>query len=201
MKILSRSFYQEDTVIMAKKLLGKKIVRTINGRRLVGIISETEAYTSDDPASHCFIGLTQRNQSMFGPVGHAYVYISYGIHFCFNIVARSQEHQAGGVLIRAVIPVEGLDIIINNRLLNNKNLNKSDIKNLCNGPAKVTQGFLINKDHDSLDLTNSNSEFFIVDQSNEYVISDNLIEVTPRIGISVAKDKLWRFKLKDSFNI
>ncbi|CDK30289.1 3-methyladenine DNA glycosylase [Candidatus Babela massiliensis] len=201
MKILSRSFYQEDTVIMAKKLLGKKIVRTINGRRLVGIISETEAYTSDDPASHCFIGLTQRNQSMFGPVGHAYVYISYGIHFCFNIVARSQEHQAGGVLIRAVIPVEGLDIIINNRLLNNKNLNKSDIKNLCNGPAKVTQAFLINKDHDSLDLTNSNPEFFIADQSDEYVISDNLIEVTPRIGISVAKDKLWRFKLKDNFNI
>lgn len=199
MEILTRSFYQEDTVIVAKKLLGKKLVRIIDNKKLIGIISETEAYRCDDPASHSFIGMTKRNKSMFGPVGHAYVYISYGIHFCLNVVARdTHKFKAGGVLIRALIPVTNLDIIIHNRLSGKSLESKKNIKikNLCNGPAKVTQAFEITKEEDSIDLTDPRSALFI---ASGLYIPDESIEVYPRIGISKAKDKLWRFNIKDDF--
>lgn len=169
MKILSRKFYEEDTLIVAKKLLGKKLVRVIDNKYIVSTIAETECYRSDDPASHCFSGVTQRNKSMFGPVGHAYVYISYGIHFCLNIVARDENFKAGGVLIRSVIT----DKIIN-------------------GPGKLTKALNITKKEDSIDITDKNSGLFILDNVD---IEDKFIENSKRIGISKAKDKLWRFSL------
>lgn len=190
MQIVPREFYQQDTVIVARKLLGKKLVRIINNKKLVGIISETEAYRCDDPASHTFIGMTQRNKSMFGPVGHAYVYVSYGIHFCLNAVSRDTEKfKAGGVLIRAVIPIKGINIMIKNRSIKKKNIK---LKNLCNGPAKVTQAFNITKTDDSIDLTDPNSSLFI---ENSDEVPNQYVEITKRIGISKAKEKLWRFKL------
>lgn len=190
MNILTKKFYARDTTIVARELIGKKIIRILNGTKLVGIISETEAYRSDDPASHCFIGKTNRNSSLFGPVGHAYVYISYGIHYCFNIVSRNiHKYPAGGVLIRAVIPICGLEIIRLNRNAIDKNMKDKD---LCNGPAKFTQAFGITKELDSIDLTNKKSNLYILNNKrvpNQYIIN------TTRIGISIAKDKLWRYKL------
>ena len=177
MNILKPEFFQRDTLQVAKDLIGKKLVRKFKDSSgdyqiIAGTISETECYTHDDPASHCFIGKTQRNSSMFGPVGHAYVYISYGIHFGFNIVARDLNSPAGGVLIRAAI------------LDNNTKIN---------GPGNLTKFFKINKSHDSLNLLSENSEIFVLDAPKIY---DHLITITPRIGISKAKEYPWRFVLK-----
>ncbi len=120
-QVIPRQFYKRDTVLVSRELLGKKLVRVIDSTILVGIISETESYRNDDPASHSFIGETERNKSMFGEVGHAYVYISYGIHFCLNAVARdTDKFKAGGALIRSIIPIKNVDIMIKNRNLEDK---------------------------------------------------------------------------------
>lgn len=185
--ILPRNFFESDTVVVAKKLLGKKLIRKIGTKYLVGIINETEAYRSDDPASHCYQEkITNRNRSMFGPVGSAYVYISYGIHFCFNVVARNiSNFKAGGVLIRSVVPISEFYIIKKNRGFKKVN----ELIHLTNGPAKLTQAFSISLEHNGLDLTNSESDLFLADGSEDNFI----VESSPRIGISRAKDKLWRF--------
>ena len=103
MSILHREFYLENTVSVAKNLLGKKIIRKVGRTEMSGIITETEAYRhKDDPASHAFRNITQRNKVMFGEVGTAYVYFTYGMHYCFNVVARNPKVKAGAVLIRAI---------------------------------------------------------------------------------------------------
>ena len=105
MSILPREFYLKNTVSVAKNLLGKRIVRKIGRREISGIITETEAYRhKDDPASHAFSKITDRNKIMFGDVGMAYVYFTYGMHYCFNVVARHPKIKAGAVLIRAIKP-------------------------------------------------------------------------------------------------
>ena len=97
MNILPREFYQKDTVTVAKNLLGKRIVRKIGRQEVSGIITETEAYRhKDDPASHAFGKITKRNKVMFGDAGIAYVYFTYGMHYCFNVVARHPKTAAGG---------------------------------------------------------------------------------------------------------
>ena len=104
MKVLPRSFYSRDTVKVAKDLLGKKLVRKIKNKTISGIITETEAYRfKDDPASHAFRGVTERNKVMFGEVGVAYVYFTYGMHYCFNVVARNSNYDAGAVLIPSIM--------------------------------------------------------------------------------------------------
>src|SRR6478752_4307583 len=110
MKVLARSFYDRDTVDVARDLLGKILVRKINGNTISGVISETEAYRyKDDPASHTFGGMTERNKAMFGEVGKAYVYFTYGMHYCVNAVAHSDDYPAGAVLIRSLVPKNGID--------------------------------------------------------------------------------------------
>src|SRR6478752_2538872 len=104
MKILPPSFYARDTVLVARQLLGKILVRRLNGTILTGMITETEAYCVNDPACHAFKGKTERNQALFGPVGHFYVYFIYGNYFCVNTVARHPSAEYGGVLIRAIKP-------------------------------------------------------------------------------------------------
>ncbi len=119
MKSLPREFYCNNTLQLAKNLLGMKIVRISNDKILSGIISETEAYrASDDPASHAYKKISNRNKPMFGEVGFAYVYFTYGMHFCFNVVGRSKNYKAGAVLIRSIIPVDGIDQMIKNRKIN-----------------------------------------------------------------------------------
>jgi len=179
--IIDRSFYLRDTVHVAHDLLGAIVVRTIGDIILSGVITETEAYCfTDDPASHAYRGQTNRNAPMFGQVGCAYVYFIYGNHFCFNIVAKSNDVLAGAVLIRAIQPVEGIEHMYQHRGTNNMHI-------LTNGPGKLTQALCINKQDNCTDLTA---------QGDLYVTlgtQPKTIEVTSRIGISSAQDKLWRF--------
>ena len=147
MNILPREFYSKDTVTVARNLLGKKIIRKIGRHEISGIITETEAYRhKDDPASHAFGKITDRNKIMFEEVGSAYVYFTYGMYFCFNIVARTPKKAAGAVLIRAIEPEKGIDIM-------QKNRGKTDLTNLTNGPAKLAQALRITKEDYGVDLT------------------------------------------------
>lgn len=180
---LPRKFYQNDTVSVAKRLLGKKIIRRIGRIEISGIITETEAYThKDDPASHAYRKITERNKVMFGDVGMAYVYFTYGMYYCFNVVAKSPKVAAGAVLIRAIEPEKGIKKM-------QKNRKKNELKNLVNGPAKLTQALGITKEHYGLDLT-KNSKLYIT----EGIKVNNIIS-SPRIGIKEATDRLWNFKI------
>ena len=184
MTILPREFYSKDTVTVAKNLLGKRIIRKIGHNEISGIITETEAYRhNDDPASHAFRKITDRNKIMFGDVGFAYVYFTYGMHFCFNVVAKNHKKAAGAVLIRAIEPEKGIKIM-------QKNRNISNMKNLTNGPAKLTQAMKITKEQYGIDLT-KHSKLFITEG-----IKPKKISASSRIGIKEATDKLWNFKMK-----
>ena len=187
MKLIPRSFYKRDTVNVAQDLLGKVLVRRINNKIISGIIIETEAYRyKDDPASHTFKGKTERNRAMFGEVGRAYVYFTYGMHYCVNVVAKDNKVDAGAVLIRSLSPKEGLDFMIKQR-------RTSVISNLLNGPAKLTQALCISKDQYGEDLTRI-SNLYIVDGKK---IKKSEINARPRIGINKATDKLWNFRISD----
>ncbi len=181
--MLDRRFYARDTVKVARDLLGKILVRRINNHRLSGMIVETEAYrSSDDPASHSYRGMTDRNRVMFGEVGYSYVYFTYGMYYCLNIVAKDADTRAGAVLIRALEPLEGIDIMKKNRM--------KELYNLTNGPGKLTQALMIDKSLNGIDVTKEGALYII----NGYKIDE--IEVTPRIGIKTALDKYWRFYIK-----
>lgn len=188
LRIIPRKFYERSTVLVAQELLGCCIVRSFNNRILVGMITETEAYQgADDPASHAFHGKTKRNFPMFGPCGMSYVYFTYGMHFCFNIVARNLNQEAGAVLIRAIKPISGLEMM---QHLRGK---KTPLKNLTNGPAKLTQALAIDRCLNNCDLTQE-CELFIA--SHDFKLPKDKICVTPRIGIKVARAFLWRFRMK-----
>jgi len=181
--MLPRKFYNRDTVIVARNILGKRIIRKIRGIVITGIITETEAYRhTDDPASHAFVKQTERNKAMFDEVGHAYVYFMYGMHYCFNVVARHPKSKAGAVLIRAIEPEKGIKKI-------QKNRGTASLKNLTNGPAKLTQALEITKECYGADLT-KDSKLYI-----EEGIKPKKIYESPRIGIKKASDKLWNFKI------
>lgn len=189
MRILSRSFYCRDTVSVAQDLLGKTLIRKIDGVTISGIISETEAYRyKDDPASHSFKGRTERNKAMFGEVGRAYVYFTYGMHYCVNAVAKDEKFEAGAVLIRSLVPKNGIDFMIKQRKTN-------VIHNLTNGPAKLTQALKITKDQYGEDLTKV-SKLYIVDGVD---VKKFMIESRPRIGIKKALDNLWNFSIRKSY--
>jgi len=184
MKVLPRKFYMNDTKQAAKDLLGKTLVRKIGNQILSGVIIETEAYKGkNDPASHASRKKTERNKIMFGEVGHAYVYFTYGMHYCFNVVAKKEEDKAGAVLIRAIQPQQGIKHMVKNR--------KTDvISNLTNGPGKLTQAMQITLKQYDLDLT-KNSSLFIIDGKKP-----TKIMAKPRIGIKTGIDKLWNFSYK-----
>ena len=170
--------------MVAKNLLGKRIIRKIGSSELSGIITETEAYRhKDDPASHAYHRITDRNKAMFGDVGMAYVYFTYGMYYCFNVVARHPDTAAGAVLVRSIEPEKGIKIMQENR-------NMPNLKNLVNGPAKLAQAFEITKEHYGADLTKK-SKLYITEG-----INPGKIIASPRIGIRKATDKLWNFKIK-----
>ncbi|MBC8502590.1 MAG: DNA-3-methyladenine glycosylase [Nitrosopumilus sp.] len=185
MTILPREFYSKNTVTVAKNLLGKKIIRKIGQNEISGIITETEAYRhNDDPASHAFRKITDRNKVMFEEVGFAYVYFTYGMYFCFNIVAKNPKTAAGAVLIRAIEPENGIKIM-------QKNRGSPNLKNLTNGPAKLAQALGITKKHYGVDLTKK-SELYITEG-----IKPKKIIASQRIGITKAVEKPWNFKIDD----
>lgn len=181
---LQRDFYARDTVQVAKDLLGKILVRRIGKNIISGIITETEAYRqSDDPASHAYRDITERNRAMFGEVGHAYVYFTYGMYHCVNAVARNKNYKAGAVLIRSLVPKDGIEIMMKNR-------KTKDVANLTNGPAKLTMALGITKKQYGVDLVKS-PHLYIINgiENNQKIIAG------PRIGIKQGTDKLWNFKI------
>ncbi len=185
MSRLEREFYAQDTTKVARQLLGKLLVRKIGRQTISGIITETEAYRqADDSASHAHKDITERNKAMFGQVGHAYVYFTYGMYYCVNVVARNKRYKAGAVLIRSLKPHDGINIMIKNRGIR-------DVTNLTNGPAKLTIALDITKSQYGEDLVNSRSLYI-----TEGVKTDQKIIASPRIGINHATDKLWNFKIK-----
>lgn len=172
---------------MAPSLIGHYLVSTLGGERTVGRIVETEAYLGpDDPASHAAerIGRTTRNAAMFGPPGTAYVYRSYGVHWCLNAVTDREGHPAA-VLIRALEPVAGLDVMRARR-------GTSD-RDLARGPGRLTQALGITGDQDGHPLVDPP---LILAEGRQPDPED--IEVGPRIGISRARDWPLRFTLAGS---
>lgn len=183
MSKLPREFYEQETLIVAEKLIGCYLHRIVNGQELIGRITETEAYCGpQDDACHSSKGRTARTEVIFGPPGHVYVYLIYGIWSCFNVVCRP-ENTAEAVLIRAVEPVAGIDFMIQQR-------GKS--KNIADGPGKLCQAFAIARQLNSADLLGE--EIFITERKPTDPLPQ--IQRTPRIGIDYAekcRDELWRF--------
>ena len=187
MKALPRKFYARNTPIAAEELLGKHLVRHTLGSKIVGRIVEVEAYGgNDDPGSHACRGMTPRNQLMFGEGGFAYVYFVYGMHYCFNVVTEKQD-VPGAVLIRALEPIKGIEIM-------KKNRGNSNVFNLTNGPGKLTKAMNITGKQNGLDLTKSKELFICKPEETEKfeVVSAN------RIGIKVGVDKPWRLYTKNN---
>jgi len=187
--ILKKLFYERETVTVAKELIGKTLVRKINGIELSGIITETEAYRGkDDPASHAAVKMTNRNKVMFGPVGISYVYFTYGMYFMLNVVAKSKKQNAGAVLIRGIYPQNGIKMMIKNRKI--KNINK-----ISDGPGKLTIAMKITMKEHNKNLMKKSS-IYITDG-----IKPKKIIISSRIGISKGLDKKWNFSInpKDYF--
>jgi DNA-3-methyladenine glycosylase len=178
-RVLTPRDFEADSHEVARQLIGATLI--VDG--VGGIIVETEAYDRNDPASHTFGGPTPRNASMFGPPGRAYIYRSYGIHWCLNFVCREEGHGAG-VLIRAIEPTHGLDVMRERRGL-------QDERKLCSGPGKVGQALAITHAMNGLRLDRAPFNVMAASQTAEVVTG-------PRIGISKAIDVPWRFGLAGS---
>jgi len=171
--------FSADAATVARQLIGVTVLLDGVGGRIV----ETEAYDREDPASHAFAGETERNASMFGPPAHAYVYRSYGIHWCLNFVCREAGHGAG-VLIRALEPVAGLDVMRARR-------DALEERALCSGPGKLCQALGVTRAHDGMAL--AGASFALLPAEAGLVVVEGI-----RIGISKAVDVPWRFGLAGS---
>ncbi len=182
---LTRKFFDRNSVMVAKELLGKILVRRINGKRLTGKIVETEAYRGEkDPGSHAYRKRTPRNEIMFGPPGHAYVYFCYGNHYLLNIVTE-RKGKAGAVLIRALEPLTNIKEMIKRRKINDK-------YKLTNGPGKLTEAFAIDKNENGMDVIKSKKLFVVCSDKRERI----KIISTSRVGIKRGLEKKWRFYIK-----
>lgn len=176
---LRRAFFDRSVHAVAPELIGATLL--VNG--VGGTIVEVEAYHHTDPAAHSYIGRTNRNAVMFGPAGYAYVYRSYGMHWCVNFVCE-QEGSASAILIRALEPTHGLARMRRQRGL-------SDDRLLCSGPGKLCEALGVTRKHDGLALDKAPFELRARSEDCE-------IAVGVRIGITKAPDKPWRYGLKGS---
>ncbi len=179
-KPLSRRFFARGAVALARALLGRFLIHETGGERLVGRIVEAEAYDQTDPASHCHGARTERNAVMFGPAGHAYVYRSYGIHWCFNVTAGRDGYGAA-VLVRALEPLAGLEAMARRRSL------APESRDLARGPGRLTAAIGIAGEHNGLDLTGGH--LYIAGRQPRALE----IVTTPRVGITKAVEVPWRF--------
>jgi len=185
---LPRTFYLQPTVQVARQLLGKVLVRQTGGTRLAGRIVEVEAYLgAHDPASHACRGRTPRNDVMFWQGGHLYVYFTYGMHFCANVVTR-EEGTGNAVLLRSLEPLEGIRTMAAHR-----NRDVSEVGALCSGPAKICQAFGIGRGENGNDLCTGD---IWIEERPELPRSFTIAS-TPRIGISAGRDRRLRFVLLD----
>jgi len=183
--ILPSEFYGRDTALVARDLLGKIIVRLSGEGIAAGRIVETEAYLRDDPSCHAFRGMTPRNRAMFGPPGHAYIYFTYGMHYCFNVVT-AEEGAGEAVLIRALEPLEGISVMAKRR-------GREGIKDLCSGPGKLAQAMGISPELYGHDL--AREPLLILEGKNR---PGEDVVITTRVGISSAKDLPLRFYYKNN---
>lgn len=182
LKPLTRSFFERDPRVVAPDLLEKILLRD-DGR--AGRIIEVEAYCgAEDPAAHTFNGPTPRNKTMFGPAGHLYVYFTYGLHWCANTVC-GEEGQGWGVLIRAVTPVAGIEMM---RPLRTRA--RSD-RDLASGPAKLTQAFGIDGSFDGADLIRNDRGICVASDGTAPPAEPRM---GPRVGISRGKEFPWRWR-------
>lgn len=190
-KKLPRSFYLRPTITVAKDLLGKYLVRKLDNTTLVGKIVEVEAYLgSKDPASHAFRGRTKRNEVMFRKGGHLYVYFTYGMHFCANVV--TEEVGIGhAVLLRALEPIQGIETMARNRNATTNDTVAKDLFGLTNGPAKLCEALNIAREENGSDLLKSS--IFLA--KGERITLSQIIS-SKRIGIKNGTEKKWRFHIK-----
>ncbi len=189
---LPREFYLQGTLDAARGLLGAVVVRRLpSGEVLRGIIVETEAYLTGDPACHAYRGKTARNAAMFGPPGHAYVYFTYGLHMMLNLVC-APEGVAEAVLIRALEPIQGVEAM---RALRGGIVHTRQI---ANGPGKLAQALALTRlVHNELDVTDGGSELQVVPGSGEPFET----VTRTRIGISQGMDLPWRFYIAGNANV
>jgi DNA-3-methyladenine glycosylase len=184
-----RSFYRRDPRTVAPELIGKVLV-SADGRS--GRIVEVEAYCGAiDPAAHSYRGKTARNATMFGPAGHLYVYFTYGMHWCANTVCGEVD-EGVGVLIRALEPLTGLERM---RVMRPRSQRDRD---LCSGPARLTQAMGITGVHDGIDLVRGRAGYAIIDDGCEAI---SPIRTGPRIGITRGKDAPWRWYVPESVHV
>ena len=181
MERLGRDFFRRHTVEVAGSLIGCILARRFEDGIAAAVITETEAYRgADDPASHAHRGVTPRNRIMFGEAGMLYVYFSYGMHHCMNVVTE-EDGQPGAVLLRAAVPVQGLERFRANRP-------KAPEKQWMNGPGKLTAAFGVDLGFNGLDLANGGQEDLMILPGASLPWT-----ATPRIGISKGTELPWRF--------
>jgi DNA-3-methyladenine glycosylase len=190
--IVPAGFYQQPVVEAARNLLGKVLVRQIDGIRISGWICETEAYDGEtDRACHARSGKTARNSVMYGEAGRAYVYFTYGMHWMLNCVCGPEGYPAA-ILIRAIVPHEGQEFIARQR----EGLARKD---WCSGPARLTRALSIDRECNGTDLTSPSNGLYIEDG---IAIPENHVARTPRIGIQYAGEPWvsfpWRFVVQNA---
>ena len=179
---LPRRFFERSAEHVAPDLLGHILVAVSpRGVRATGRIVETEAYGPEDPASHAFRGPTRRNEAMFGPPGRLYVYFTYGMHHCANVVT-GRAGEGSAVLLRAVEPLDGIEAMRRRR-------GRRDLADLCRGPARLTQAFAIGEGDDGTDLVRGRIR---IERAPGGAVAP-AVASGPRIGISVGRDLPWRY--------
>jgi DNA-3-methyladenine glycosylase len=184
---LERSFYERPSAEVAPDLLGRLLVRELpDGVRLVARIVETEAYQEDDPASHSYRGRTPRTDVMFGRPGRLYVYFTYGMHYCMNVVT-GHSGEGSAVLLRSAEPLEGLEEMTRRR-------GTDDLRLLCSGPARLAQAFGVARRENGLDLVRGSDLFLLVGDP----VAKSRVGRAPRVGISAARDRPGRFVSRGS---
>lgn len=182
---LRRRELPSDTIALARFLIGKVVVHELPGGRVSGRIVETEAYPPGDPAGHHFRGPTPRIRSMYLEPGHAYVFFNYGAHFMLN-VSGEPAGTAGGILIRAVEPLEGIELMKTNR-------GCSNMLGLTRGPGRLAAAFQIDRSHDGVDLCGESALWLGTISGDKQSDASTVIGETVRIGITRAADHVLRF--------
>ena len=191
-KKLTKNFYHRELLKVANDLLGKVFVKYDVEKIFAGKIVEVEAYHGDfDKAAHSYGGMTERTEIMFEEGGYLYVYFTYGAHHCCNIVT-GKKGQGTAVLIRAIEPVDGINLMIKNRF-GRKLKNEKEIFNLTSGPGKVCQAFGIDRSHSGISLTGE--KIFILENVR---FPKKEIGTSKRIGITRSTELPWRFFIKDN---
>lgn len=181
---LPRDFYGQPTLDVARDLLGKALWRRTEAGVVGGIIVETEAYIAAiDPASHNYRRPTKRGMTMFGSAGHAYVYFTYGMHYCLNVVTEGAGISAA-VLLRALVPIAGRELMV-------ARCPRTSPRDLCRGPARICQALALTTAEDGTDLTGD--ELWLSHAPKESALAAFEIGTSPRIGISRGMDLPWRF--------